>query len=102
MKTMTSDDDMKAQPPFARRAMFIVLGAALLLLVPAVAMQFTKEMNWGLFDFVFAGALLVGTGLTYEIAARKLRTPRSRAVAGGVLAFVFLLIWAEAAVGILH
>ena len=101
MKTMTDDREFQPKQPLARNLIRIVLGAALLLLVPAVAMQFTKEVNWGPFDFVHAGALLVGTGLAYEFASRKLRTARQRMVAGASLAVVFLLIWAELAVGII-
>ena len=100
MKTMTGNHQMK--PPFARSAMLIVFGTALLLLVPLVAMQFTSEVVWDLFDFVVAGALMVGTGLMYQLATRKLTNPRSRAFAVAAIAAAFLLIWVELAVGILH
>ncbi len=36
----------------------VALGTAVLLLVPAVAMQFTEEVAWGLGDFVAAAVLL--------------------------------------------
>ena len=39
-------------------------GAALMLLLPLVAMQFTDEVNWSETDFIVAGALIGGTGLT--------------------------------------
>jgi len=45
--------------------------AALLLLLPLFAMQVTKEVVWRVADFVLAGVLLIGTGLTLELAARK-------------------------------
>ena len=45
-------------------------GAALTLLLPLVAMQFTNEVNWSDTDFIVAGALIGGTGLTVELAAR--------------------------------
>lgn len=102
MNTMTSNHDMKAQPPLARRVMLIVLVTALLLLVPVVAMQFTDEVVWDRFDFVVAGALLAGTGLLYELSTRKLANPRSRVVAGAALGIALLLVWAELAIGILH
>ena len=35
-------------------------GAAIILLLPLVAMQFSNEMNWGLGDFAIAGVLLFG------------------------------------------
>ena len=40
-------------------------GAALLLMIPLVAMHFTDELDWDLFDFVIMGCLLFGCGLTY-------------------------------------
>ena len=36
--------------------------AALLLLLPLIAMQFTDDVNWDATDFAFAAALIVGTG----------------------------------------
>jgi hypothetical protein len=49
----------------------IALATAFILLLPLVAMQITDEVDWGVADFVFAGALLAGTGLLLELAARK-------------------------------
>jgi len=42
--------------------------AALLLLVPVVAMPFTAQMNWGAEDFFAAAALICGAGLAIELA----------------------------------
>jgi len=73
---------------------------AFILLIPLVAMQFTEEVNWNLADFVVAGILLFGTGLTYEFFARKEGTVAYRVAVGIVIAVVFLLIWMELAAGI--
>lgn len=78
-----------------------VLAAALVLSVPLVAMQFTDEVDWGPFDFVVMGALIVGTGLLYELAARKAGSIAYRAAAGVALAAAFLLVWINLAVGII-
>jgi hypothetical protein len=77
------------------------LVAAFILLIPLVAMQFTEEVNWGLFDFVFMGALLFGTALTYELVARKGGTIAYRAAVGVACAAGLLLVWMNAAVGII-
>lgn len=78
----------------------IALGTGLLLLVPLVAMQFTHEVNWTFSDFVFAAVLLFGTGLTYVLIARKWNTLTYKLAVGvGVMAGL-LLVWANAAVGL--
>jgi hypothetical protein len=70
-------------------------------MVPLVAMQFTDEVIWTLFDFVFMGALLFGTGLAYELVARKAGTIAYRVAVGLALAAAFLLVWINGAVGII-
>jgi hypothetical protein len=76
-------------------------GAALVLVLPLVAMQFSDEVNWGVGDFVFAGALLLGTGITYELAVRKTGNRAYRAAVAIALAAAFILIWVNAAVGLI-
>lgn len=73
----------------------------LLLLVPLVAMQFSEEWNWGLFDFIFAFVVLFGAGLTYELVARKADTTAYRAGVGVAVAAALLLVWINAAAGII-
>jgi len=63
-------------------------------------MQFTSEVDWTLFDFVIAGALLFGTGFMFVLAARKAREIRRRAAIGIVLAAALLWVWAELAMGV--
>jgi hypothetical protein len=92
---------MKADKAAYRPAARVMLIAALILMVPLVAMQVTDEVNWSLFDFVVAGALLVGTGLLYELATRKGGTVVYRAAAGVAVGAAFLLTWVNLAVGII-
>ena len=75
--------------------------AAVVLLPPLVAMQLTHEVNWTVADFVFAGALVGGAGLTYELAARMTRNTAYRAAVGVALAAAFMLVWVNGAVGII-
>lgn len=82
-------------------AVRVVLAAAFILLVPLLAMQFTDEVVWSLSDFVVAGGLLVGTGLMYELAARKGDSIAHRAAVGVALAAALLLVWVHLAVGII-
>jgi hypothetical protein len=73
-----------------RSAVRVALVTAFILLLPLVAMQMTDEVDWGILDFVLAGALLGGTGLLLELAARKPRNLAYRAAAAviGVAAIV--------------
>jgi hypothetical protein len=73
---------------------------ALLLLTPLVAMQFTDEVNWTVSDFVFAGGLLVGSGIIYELAARAGNLAYQAAVVVA-LGAVVLIMWTTGAVGVI-
>jgi len=73
---------------------------AFLLTIPAIAMQFTNEVNWSASDFVVAGALLLSTGLIIELALRKIKKMPYRLITAAVILFIAFLIWAELAVGI--
>ncbi len=71
------------------------------LLTSLIAMRFTSEVDWTTTDFLFAGTLLIGAGLAIELLTLQFRKPLPRfAVAAGV-GLVVVLIWVEAAVGIL-
>ena len=70
------------------------------MLIPFIAMQFTNEVDWSLFDFIIMGVLLYGTGLLCELVMRKVKSIRNRILICAALVFAFLLIWAELAVGI--
>jgi hypothetical protein len=74
---------------------------AIILLLPLVAMQFSDDVKWGVFDFIVAGVLLIGTGLTYELAVRMRGDTAYRIAAGIALAAALLLIWINLAVGII-
>ncbi|HYG50862.1 MAG TPA: hypothetical protein VD905_08155 [Flavobacteriales bacterium] len=83
-----------------KRLIAIAGAVALLLSIPLIAMQFTPEVKWGLLDFIAAGVLLLGAGLTLELILRKVKTPKVRLVLVAILFAVFFLVWAELAVGI--
>jgi len=83
-----------------KRLAVIVLTAALLLLIPFIAMQFTDEVKWSPIDFIVMGILLPGTGFMCEFILRKVKKTRYRLALIGTIMIAFLLIWAELAVGI--
>jgi hypothetical protein len=87
-------------PSLARSALRVAAWTAGLLLVPLLAMQLSAEMDWGIGDFMAAGALLFSAGMVYVVAARRCRSAAQRAlVAAGVIA-VTATVWAELAVGL--
>lgn len=75
-------------------------GIVALMLTPAVAMQFTDEVNWTVGDFVFAALMFGSVGLAVELTVRANPTWTYRAGAGIALAASFLTIWINLAVGI--
>ncbi len=79
----------------------IALATAFILLLPLLAMLITDEVVWDLADFAVAGALLFGTGLAYELIARKSGTIAYRFAVGIALAAAFILVWMNLAVGLI-
>lgn len=79
----------------------IVLGTAVLLSVPLLAMQFTDEVDWDVADFVVAGVLLGGTALLYSLATSRTSTIVYRAAVGVALAAALFLVWVNLAVGLI-
>ncbi|NVN18565.1 hypothetical protein GUA46_09435 [Muricauda sp. HICW] len=83
-----------------KRLITILAIALSILLIPFIAMGFTNEVNWSVFDFLLIGVLLFGAGLVLELILRKVKTLRYRIILGIALFAVLLLVWVELAVGI--
>ena len=79
-----------------RSVVGVALATAFILLIPLLA-----QWPWSSADFVFAGALIFGTGLTYKLVARKAGNIAYRAAFGIALAAAFILVWLTGAVGII-
>ena len=79
----------------------VALATAFILLLPLLAMQFSDEVVWDLADFAVAGALLIGAGLTYELAARMTGNIAYRAAIGVAITAALILVWVTLAVGII-
>jgi hypothetical protein len=79
----------------------VIACTGLILTIPAMAMRSSDEVNWTAFDFVVAGTLLLGSGLTAEYLWR--RTPNVEYRAGSVLAVFtgLFVVWVNLAVGII-
>jgi len=83
-----------------RRLTIILLTIPVLLLIPLIGMQFSNEIKWSPFDFAVMGTLLLIVGLFVELALRKIKSKVNRIVLIAIIVIVFLLMWAELAVGI--
>ena len=61
-----------------KRLAYIIITVTVILLVPAIAMQFSDEVNWTTFDFIMAAIVLYGFGFLFEIAARKIKDNKKK------------------------
>lgn len=84
-----------------KRFIVILLSIQLLLLIPFIAMQFTNEVNWSAMDFLVMEMLLLTVSFLIEFLIRKVKIKKYRIGFIFLVLSVFLLIWAELAVGIL-
>jgi hypothetical protein len=75
--------------------------AALLILLPAVAMRFTREVAWDAADFIVIGAMLLAACVAFEIASRMARSDAYRLAALIAIGAGFVLVWVNLAVGII-
>jgi len=67
--------------------------ALALLLTPLVMMQISDEWHWTIGSFLFAGTMIGGVGLLYELAERANGSRTYRAGVAVALAASFLTVW---------
>jgi hypothetical protein len=77
------------------------IGAATLLLLPLLAMQFTKEVRWDAADFLLFALMLATAGGAFELFARRTRSTAYLLGGGVAVLGAFLLFWSNLAVGII-
>jgi len=79
-----------------------LIGTLLLLLVPLYGNSYIDGWNWGVFDFVFAFVAIYGALAFFEFLRRKSAGNSSYSFGTGLgIATSFLLVWINAAVGII-
>lgn len=87
-----------------RRNRWRIMGwvaAAIMLLLPLIAMQFTDEVDWSGSDFMIFGSMLIIVGGALELTVRMTPNNTYRWVIGVALAAAFMLVWVNGAVGII-
>jgi len=76
------------------------LSPLLLLLIPLFGSLFSNQVNWSLFDFIVMGFLMGLTGLSIHFTMEKVRNKTLRIVPIIFVLIIFLMIWAELAIGV--
>lgn len=82
------------------RALLIAFIPLTLLLLPLIGMQVSDEVNWSTFDFMVGGALLLGIGSLVAFITTTVKKAKVRWIMIAVALLMFLLVWAELAVGV--
>jgi len=67
--------------------------ALALLLTPLAMMQISDEWHWTIGSFLFAGTMIGGVGLLYELAERASASRAYRAGVAVALIASFLIVW---------
>jgi hypothetical protein len=93
--------DIVAGSRWSRWRIIMWGAAAFLLILPAIAMQFTGEVAWDVRDFTVMGVMLATACGTCELAARTSSNGAYRIAAGIAVGTAFLTVWANLAVGMI-
>ena len=72
----------------------------ILLVFPLIGNLVSTAVNWSWFDFMVMGSLLLGLGLSTSFVLKKFKQSPNRLSYISAVIIVFLLIWAELAVGV--
>lgn len=89
---------MKTKMHLKQSLIFGIIG--LIITIPLIAMQFTNEVNWSLFDFIIAFILLSVIGLTINYILQLTNRLQNKIFFCIMVLLIGLLIWTELAVGV--
>ena len=73
----------------------------LLLCIPLIGNIFVDGFNWSFFDFIIMGSLILLFSSGINLVLLRQKSIQYNVTVIGVLVLIFLIIWAELAVGIL-
>jgi hypothetical protein len=77
-----------------------VFSPLLLLLLPLIGMFVSNEVNWNFFDFIIMGILILSFSFGIKQVLKTIKNTKYRILIIGLILILFLLTWAELAVGI--
>ena len=72
----------------------------LLLLLPLIGLFVSNQINWSFFDFFIMGILILSLSFGIKQVFKTTKNTKYRILIIGTIVIVFLLVWAELAVGI--
>lgn len=72
----------------------------LILLLPLIGMFFSNEINWSFFDFIVMGILILSLSFSIKQVLKSTKNINYRILIIALILILFLLIWAELAVGV--
>ncbi|MDA9187449.1 hypothetical protein N9O32_00465 [Flavobacteriaceae bacterium] len=84
-----------------KRFSILTFAPSALLLIPLIAMHYSDEVHWTLIDFAIMGVLLLVAGMWTQRVVKRVKSFPRRATYIILVILLFLLVWAELAVGIL-
>lgn len=79
---------------------WIVFLPLLLLLIPLIGMFVSDEINWSAIDFIIMGVLILSLSFSIKIFLSTTKKLKYRIIGISLILLVFIMIWAELAVGI--
>jgi len=83
-----------------KQALKLILCLESLLVLPFLAQLFTNAVQWSLFDYIVMGVLLFGLAIGITLIFRLSTNKNTRRILLFTALFLFLLLWAELAVGL--
>ena len=83
-----------------KRFSILTFAPLALLLIPLIAMHYSDEDHWTLIDFAIMGVLLLVAGMSTQRVVKRVKSFPRRATYIILILLLFLLVWAELAVGI--
>lgn len=83
-----------------KRFSILTFAPLALLLIPLIAMNYSDEVHWTLIDFAIMGVLLLVAGMWTQRVVKRVKSFPRRATYIILVILLFLLVWAELAVGI--
>lgn len=73
-----------------------------ILAIPAIAMLFFEGVAWGPLDFIIAGILFFGVIMLLYSVRKRVSNKKLRIALIVAVVVLFLLLWAELAVGVFN